>query len=177
VFVPCQEPRGITEPSSLRHSTAGRGFPVAAHRSRTFSPSWTIIDFKGGRPPDPESKHYRCHARNSTIFNLNSTVQGKKKRELCNLSRKFLPLWYPKHVWNIPPLVLIPYYFKIFIIITLYFCNIHFNFILLCIGVQYYLFRKRFMTAACIYYFPCSLYTPSVSSSMYVKISKNVGSF
>jgi hypothetical protein len=68
LFLPCQEPTGITEASILRHSTAGWGFPVAAHRSRTFSPSWTTIGLEGCGPPEPGSNNVNYHVRNANAL-------------------------------------------------------------------------------------------------------------
>lgn len=65
LFLPCQEPRGISEPSNLRHSTAGWGFPIAPHRSRTFSPSWTTIGLEGSGPSENGSNNVLCHVRNA----------------------------------------------------------------------------------------------------------------
>ena len=79
LFLPCQEPRGITEASSLRHSTAGWGVPVAAHRSRTFSPSWTTIGLEGCCPPGTASNNVNSHVENANELVQMLVVQQVKK--------------------------------------------------------------------------------------------------
>lgn len=86
LFLPCQEPRGITEPSSLRHSTAGRGFPVAAHRSRTFSPSWTTIGLEGCGPPKPGNNNVNSHVRNANELVQVLAIQLVKETAACTWS-------------------------------------------------------------------------------------------
>ena len=91
LFLPCQEPRGITEASSLRHSTEGGGVPVAAHRSRTFSPSWTTIGLEDCIPPETGSKNVHCHVRNA-----NELLQvGLNKLLVIQLVKKTAAITWP----------------------------------------------------------------------------------
>lgn len=50
---PCQEPRGMTPPGTLLQTTVGIGWPVAAHRRRTFLPSSTMMGRCGASSPEP----------------------------------------------------------------------------------------------------------------------------